>query len=211
MRRLLRAHDRLRVGVTVALAWSTALAGHASAQAQVPCRPAPGTTTIAHSAQARIFSDDRNGNDYACLYSNGHPRYLSTTEHYEYSRVHFAGPYVAYVPIVEGTTDKVGVMNMATGRAHYYEAARPIEHAVCPEVASLVLKPDGAVAWIATNFLAEFCGPPPPGPVIEVRAHDRQGLRVLDSGTGIVPTSLRLSHSRLRWVDGGQARTATLH
>jgi FtsP/CotA-like multicopper oxidase with cupredoxin domain len=72
-----------------------------------------------------------------------------------------------------------------------------------------VLKSDGAVAWIATNFLGTFCISPP-GPAIEVRRHDRRGLRVVASGTGIVPTSLHLSGSVLHWIDGGMARSATL-
>jgi hypothetical protein len=34
--------------------------------------------------------------------------------------------------------------------------------------------------------------------------------RLLDSGTGIVPTSLRLHGSTLSWRDGASTRTATL-
>jgi hypothetical protein len=203
-------HRAVRLGVVVGATSSSLLIVAASAHARIPCRPGPGTTTIAHSARARIFSDNRNGNDYACLYSNGHPRYLSSTEHYEYTLVRFAGPYVAYVPKIEATTGDVGVMNMNSGRRHSYQIVRPIAHGICPEAGSLVLKADGAVAWIATNFLGAGCTHPP-GPAIEVRAHDSRGLRVLDSGTSIVPTSLHLSGSVLRWRHGGHTRTATLH
>ena len=200
----------MRLVRSVAAAWAISVAGQASAQASIPCRPAPGTTTVAHSTKARIFEDERHGNDYACLYSDGHAHYLSGSEHYEYRLVRFAGSYVAYVQNIEGVDDHVGVMNLRTGRLGNYEEVRPIDNAVCPQVVSLVLKSDGAAAWIATNFLAEGFCENPPGPAIEVRLHDRHGLRVVDSGTGIVPTSLRLSGSMLQWVDAGHVRSVTL-
>ncbi len=203
------ALPRLRSLLLAVAAWALLFAGAASAHASVPCRPGPGTTTIAHSKHARIFSDERNGNDYACLYSNGHPRYLSTTEHFEYPLVRFAGPYVAYMPTIEAVPGNVSVLNMSTGRAHEYESAQPIEGATCAEVTSLALKGDGAVAWIATNFLSPNCEPRP-GATIEVRAHDRHGLRVLDTGTVIGLKSLRLSRSTVTWKDGGATRSATL-
>ena len=192
------------------MAMLVVLAGHAQARAPIPCRPGPGTTTIAHTAKARIFSDNRNGNDYACLYSNGHPRFLSTTEHFEYPLVRFAAPYVAYVPTIEAVPDDVKVMDMRNGHVHTYPAVHPIENKICSQTQSLELKRDGAVAWIATNFRASGCEHPPTG-AIEVRVHDKLGLRLLDSSLAIVPTSLQLSGSTLRWVDGGLTRTATLH
>jgi hypothetical protein len=200
----------MRLVGSVAVAWAIPVAGQASAQARIPCRPASGTTTIARSTRARIFEDQRDGNDYVCLYSDGHAHYLSSSEHYEYRLVRFAGSYVAYVQNVEGVDDHVGVMDLRMGRMGNYQEVRPIDNAVCPQVDSLVLKSDGAVAWIATNFLAEGFCENPPGPAIEVRLHDRHGLRVVDSGTGIIPTSLHLSDSMLRWVDAGHVRSATL-
>jgi hypothetical protein len=210
MGRSLTRWPTARLALAALAAGSISLAEQASARASIPCRPGPGTATIAHSSRARIFSDERNGNDYACLYSNGHPRYLSSTEHYEYLHVRFAGPYVAFEPTIEAVPSNVGVMNMRTGRVHTYEAARPFENGTCSEVNSLVLKGDGAVAWIATDFPEQLC-PHPPATTLEVRSHDRHGLHVLDSGTGIAPTSLRLHRARLSWVDGGSTRTATLH
>lgn len=200
----------MRLVGSVAIACAISVAGQASAQARIPCRPASGTTTIAHSTRARIFEDERDGNDYACLYSDGHAHYLSSSEHYEYRLVRFAGSYVAYVQNIEAVDDHVGVMNLRTGRLGNYQEVRPIGNAVCPQVDSLVLKSDGAVAWIATNFLAQGFCENPPGPAIEVRRHDRRGLHVVDHGTGIVPTSLHLSGSMLRWVDAGHVRSATL-
>lgn len=215
---------------TAAAAILAASAPASAASRRVPCRPKRGTTTIAHSAKARIFSDARTGNDYACLYSNGHPRFLSTTEHWEYEMVRFAGPYVAFVGIAEAANTEVGVMNMRTGRVRDFredEEVAPVKlqpsqcpsavpncSAVCPQVDSLVLKSDGAVAWIAVNFppptsSSGFCGNEVP-PITEVRRHDRRGLRVIGTGSGIVASSLRLSGSTLTWRSEGATLSSNL-
>jgi hypothetical protein len=205
----------------------------ASYASSVRCRPGPGTRTIAHSQNARIFSDSRTGNDYACLYRNGHPRLLSTTEHWEYRMPRFSGNYVAFLALANGANAYIGAMNLTNGRLlkiQEQKQAAPVNPppsecpsavprctVTCPQVESLVLKPDGAVAWIAVNF------PPPakPGQVFrgcgsrfptttEVRTHDRGGLRVLGHGNGIVPTSLRLSRAKLEWIEDGRTVSTAL-
>lgn len=181
----------------------------APAQARIPCRPGPGTRTLAHSATARIFEYERNGNDYACLYSSGHARYLSVSEHFFYRLVRFAGPYVAFVQNIAAIDDHVGVLNMRTGHLHNYEEAPPIEKSICAEVNSLVLKSDGAVAWIATNFPTGGCENPP-GPIVEVHRHDRRGSAVLAQGPAIDPASLSLGGSLLLWLDAEHVSGATL-
>lgn len=210
---------------------SASLAARATRRAHVPCRPAKGTTTIAHSAKARIFTDARTGNYYACLYKNGHPRVLSTIEHWEYEMVRFSGKYVAFVAFAESSNAYVGVLNMSTGRRHRFhedEEVAPIKlapgqcpsadpncNAVCPQVDSLVLKSDGGVAWIAVNFPAPSpstgvsCGNETP-PVTEVRRYDSRGLEVIGQGAGIEPASLRLHGSTLTWIDEGMSATASL-
>lgn len=229
-------------GAFLASAWSPTVApavagGDGSGRAQiasdarhVPCRPARGTETIAHNSRARIFSDERTGDDYACLYSNGQARVLSPSEHWEYHRVHFSGRYVAFVAFAEGANAYVGVMNLSTGRVRRfreYEEVAPVKappnecpsgvpncSVVCPQVDSLVLKPDGAIAWIAVNFHAPSPTDPSCGtgiaPVIEVRRHDQRGLDVIATGAGIVPGSLRLAGATLSFSDGGHTVTATL-
>lgn len=206
-RSLLRRHAG---AIACAVTTAAALIGaDTSAAAAVQCQPGPGTTTIAQSREARVFEDELDGNDYACLYSVGVPRLLSSAEHFGYRLVRFAGSYVAFVQTIDTADDHLGVVNMRTGRAHEYLEAAPIRNAVCPEVRSLVLRFDGAIAWIATNFKGPYCLNPP-GPVVEVRLHDRRGLRVLDRGLGIAPGSLRLKGSRVRWVDRGHRRSATI-
>jgi len=176
--------------------------------ARIPCRPTPGSATIAQNHAARLFTA-ADGNDYACLYSVGRAFYLSGAEHYEYRLVHFSGPYLAYVQNIEASDDNVGEMDLRSGRLHTFEIATPIHNSVCYEVGSLALKADGAIAWIGTNFLGYACISPP-GPEIEVRRHDRRGLRILDRGSGIVPSSLHLLKGVLSWTDGAVGRRATL-
>jgi hypothetical protein len=209
MRRALAAH-RVALGVAAAVACSMALSGLALAHEEIPCRPGPGTTTIAQSKRARIFEDHRDENDYACLYSNGHPRLLSPSEHYGYPIVRFAGPYVAFVPTTRSAREgNVWVMDLRSGHKHSYVEVQPFENGICGEAVSLVLKSDGALAWTARNYL-EGCPQSPP-PTVEVRVHDRHGLRVLETAPGIVATSLHISGSTVSWVNGGSTRTATLY
>jgi hypothetical protein len=202
-----------RVAFVVAAAMACAMTASAPAAAheEIPCRPGPGTTTIAHSKHARIFEDGRNQNDYACLYSNGHPRLLSPSEHYGYPIVRFAGPYVAFVPTTRSAREgSVWVMDLRSGHKHSYVEVQPAEeNAICGEAVSLVLKSDGAIAWTARNYL-EGCPHAPPA-TVEVRVHDRHGLRILESAPGIVPTSLHISGSTVSWVNSGTTRTATLY
>ncbi len=71
---------------------------------------------------------------------------------------------------------------------------------------SLVLKPDGAVAWI--GLVSSVVGN---RHAIEVHEADRNRPAVmLDSGAAIVPGSLRLRGSRLTWKHGAATRAATL-
>ena len=181
------------------------LRGHT---AGIGCRPGAGSVTIAQSPAARLFTA-ADGNDYACLYSVDRAFYLSSGEHYEYRLVHFSGPYVAYVQNIEAGDDNVGELDLRSGRLRTFEIATPIENSVCYEVGSLALKADGAIAWIGTNFLGSACISPP-GPEIEVRRHDRRGLKILDSSIKIAPSSLHLFKGVLTWTDGAVKRSATL-
>jgi hypothetical protein len=177
--------------------------------ARIPCRPTADSTTIAQNPAARVFTA-ADGNDYACLYSVGRAFYLSGAEHYDYRLVHFSGPYVAYVQNIEASDDNIGEMDLRTGRLRTFVIATPIENSVCYGVGSLALNADGGIAWIGTNFLGFACISPP-GPEIEVRRHDRRGLRILDSGRRIVPGSLHLLKGVLSWTDGPVKRKSTLY
>lgn len=226
---------RIAALMLAAMALCAALAATASARTakpKVPCKGGAATHTIAHSAKARLFTDQKTGYYYACLYKNGHPRKISTIEHWEYELVRFRDNYIAFVAIAEASNNDIGVMNMATGHIREFgdgEEVAPIKpppsqcpsgvpncNVVCPQVDSLVVKANGSVAWIAVNFPAPspatgvFCGNEI-APVTEVRRYDSRGLKVIAQGAGIEPASLRLSGgSTLSWVDEGHNMTASL-
>jgi hypothetical protein len=73
-------------------------------------------------------------------------------------------------------------------------------------VLSIVVKADGAVAWTAR--MSSLGGGHPQLQVLAASAG--AGARLLDSGDGVAPISLRLQGSRLTWKSGGQIRSATL-
>jgi hypothetical protein len=74
-------------------------------------------------------------------------------------------------------------------------------------VGSLVLKPDGAVAWIGVgNSIVTHTR------TVAVYKADRHGsVERLDSGTTVRPGSLRLHGSKLSWAHNGSVRQASLN
>lgn len=83
---------------------------------------------------------------------------------------------------------------------------KPVGPEFMQSVAAVVVKPDGAVAWIGEG-----------GSVIsgrtrdiEVGRADARGVALLDSGTGIDARSLRLQGSSVTWRHSGQTRSASL-
>jgi hypothetical protein len=123
-----------------------------------------------------------------------------------------AGPMVAYEQSNNSETayspgysrNVVFVRDLRSGRILHRlptgTAARPGNVGRGPAFA-LVVKSDGAVAWIN----------PIEAPIsFEVHAVDRSGIRVLASGTGISPESLRLKGSTLSWVQDGKTAFAKL-
>ncbi|MGD0454472.1 MAG: hypothetical protein ABSB69_12810 [Solirubrobacteraceae bacterium] len=124
-----------------------------------------------------------------------------------------AGPIVAYEKSSYSTSVLstgfsrvwVFVRDLRTGRILH---KLPTGTAVHPgdvgkgRTSAIVVKADGAVAWIN----------PIEAPVSwEIHAVDGSGSRVLASGTGIDPHSLRLKGSTLSWVQSGKTEFATLH
>jgi hypothetical protein len=108
---------------------------------------------------------------------------------------------------VDTGSSELVVQRLTDGR-HLRTVAATVNR-VAPEsysaVTSLVLKRDGAVAWIAEarSIIRN-------GVDIEVHRADKRGEAELDSGTSIDPTSLRLRGSDLSWHAGASTRSATL-
>jgi hypothetical protein len=74
-------------------------------------------------------------------------------------------------------------------------------------VVSLVVKSDGAVAWIVENEIPARHVPAE----YEVHAVDKTGSRLLASGAEIDPHSLALAGSTLYWTQGGKPMSAALN
>ena len=75
-------------------------------------------------------------------------------------------------------------------------------------VVGMVVKSDGAVAWIARIAEALVRGKPWE---YEVHAVDKTGSRLLESGADIDPSSLALAGSTLYWTQGGRPMSAVLN
>jgi hypothetical protein len=82
---------------------------------------------------------------------------------------------------------------------------RPLGPESYQSVASLVLKSDGAVAWIgaASSIIRR-------GSYAEVHRADRRGQALLDSGAAIDPRSLRLHGSTFSWRHADFTRGSSL-
>ena len=132
-----------------------------------------------------------------------------------------AGPIVAFeefatsnLPAGISRDDQVVVRDLRSGRFLHdlptgTPAAPPENGDVgVGEIQSLVVKSDGAVAWIVQAL--ETVG----GQLIsnyQVHTVDASGSRVVVSGREIDPSSLALAGSTLYWTQGGKPFSATLN
>lgn len=190
---------------------SSASSATSSAALPVACGPVS-ATTLAGGREARVYV--QAGTVYGCA-RGGHGRYVlgrrgSCLRSSAVAPVTVAGRFAAYglqrCGIDTGSTE-VLVRRLTDGRVvHADPASSPAGPEGYQAVNSLVLKADGAVAWIATGrSLGRSAS------LVEVWRVDRSGtLRRLDSGPAIVTGSLRLHGSTLSWRHGSAPRTALL-
>ena len=207
------------------LALFTALGGTSYAATQLApgqssCDPR-GSATIAQDAVGRFYSrtfTDRTAGLprtrwYVCAFKHGTSRvvYRSTTNGRAGSPVplgksaRVSGRYAAF--LVTGGSNPCGVGffsvqvdDLVTGHAMF--RTRPVHPPAFSDLceASLVLKANGSVAWIAP-------GPRPPGrhgtgsgSIWYVKRHDSTGTATVDAGEGIDPHSLAAGGSWLYWT-----------
>ena len=119
-----------------------------------------------------------------------------TTAAYGYTR--FGVDTVSSEVVVRRLTDGATLANLPSIRLVGAESFESVQ--------SIVVKADGAVAWIAsvTSILSHRDR-------FEVHSARGSSDSLLDSGPGIAPTSLRLNGSALSWRHGTATRRATLH
>jgi hypothetical protein len=181
---------------------ATAQAGAGGGNA---CGPA-NARTLASSPRARVYALRKAV--YGCA---GKTRYrlgsVPSPQVDDYvSRVVVAGRLAAYASGYKGydfTSATVVVRNLADGKQLFNSPALSNPQATgetTQSVDSLVVRPDGNVAWIAKW---QFYSPP-----IGVEVHRRKGM--LDHGRTIRSGSLKLHGSLLSWKHGSRTRHAKL-
>jgi hypothetical protein len=177
-----------------------------------PCAQA-GSKTLAANGSVRVFS--QGAFVYGCSQRTGRRSRLGRSAlcigAARVGPVVVAGDDAAYglerCGVDTGFTQVV-VKRLTDGRELRSDAAitGPLGVESYETVASLVVKGDGSVAWIASGRSIVGKGPSP----VEVHKHDARGLALLDSGSGIARGSLRLHGSKLTWKRGVALRSAIL-
>jgi hypothetical protein len=206
--------QRLMIGCAVL---GTAACGSAASTAGSKskarhCGPS-GAHTLVSGRQGRVY--ERGGGVFGCAFGSGSGHRLGAVSRSlvepTVGPIAIAGTVVAYGSKTFGTdtaTVMVDVRRLTSGR--FLHARPALTQPVRPEsfqtVSSVVVASDGAVAWIGS---AES-GPSRNRMDVEALEIDASGERVLDSGAGVDPSSLRLNGSRLTWMDSGASRDAEL-
>ena len=191
---------------------AAAAAGGARATGAPGCRPT-GAHVLAADRAAQVFS--WHGSVYGCANPAGVQRLLGgagfcNSPAGTVAPVKLAGEIVAFGLTHCGVDTGSGSLverDLASGRtrANLPSITRPIGPESYTSVKTIVLRPDGAVGWIAGG-----------GSIVSHRSsYEVQRLAdgkatLLDSGSSIVPSSLRLQGPLMLWRDGQRMRSATL-
>lgn len=185
--------------------------GGATPQAAA-CHPAGGRTLATGSA-AYVYT--LGSSAYGCSKRTGRRTHLGQTRSClgtpRIGPVVVAGDLAAYALQRCGADTgraQVIVRRLTDGRQ--LMSAPAFSGALAPQsytsVDTLVLRADGALAWIASGSSIVR-----PTRAREVHGSQHAGPSLLDAGVHIVPASLRLHGSaQVSWTDGGTVRTATL-
>lgn len=177
------------------------------------CGP-PRARTLAGSARARVYAV--GGTVYGCAVPGRHSFRLGSSLGFQRSRTHVgdvsvAGRIAAYGVTafgVDTSRTEVLVRRLTDGALLGSYPANTVHFAEAfSSVGSLVVKGDGAVAWIGRE--TAIGRSQLTIQVFEARGSASAGTE-LDSGSGIAPGSLRLQGSTLTWHHGNATRRATL-
>jgi hypothetical protein len=178
--------------------------------ASAACSPA-GSLTLERSRASRVYS--LGGKAYACLYSSGESYKLGSATlcigAVRAGPFALAGGDVAYGATscgIDFSTTEVIVRSLVSSRTLRKAPATNMSLGEQEGgLQSLVLKADGSDAWIATE---QSLGNKQR--LLQLFRDDKSGLKLLDSGLGVPPSSLRLHGSQLTWRHDGTSRHATL-
>lgn len=183
--------------------------------ARHPHCPRVGKFALVADAQAEVYEAEGRfvREMFACAYASGHAYALGPKTECIGSggcggveNAVLGGSFVAYEKFVVASEPFVGetssywhviVRNLRTGRVVHRA------NSTGSFVEYMVVKSDGAVAWIVdTSFLPEEHA---------VVAVDKIGTRTLASGPGIAPSSLTLTGNMLSWTESGRTASAVLN
>jgi hypothetical protein len=211
-----RAHVALlALLVLLVAAGATAVSEAARASraqiASISCDPS-GARTLAVDADARVYSLRKKV--YGC--ANGATRrYVLGSTGFCVNAdavgavVRLAAAYVGYSVAtcgIDNGTTIVYLRRLSDGAiTRQHGATTTVGVESHQTVNSLVVRADGAVAWIAT---ANSIGAPKL--VRQVERLDSHGFALLDSGRGIAPNSLDLHGTLISWTDHGTVHDAKL-
>jgi hypothetical protein len=201
------------IAVLIVLAACGSSSGKASGgSAAASCGPA-GAQTLAVDRTARVYQS--GGNVYGCSTASKRSYRLGASARSiregRAGPIALAGTDVAYGYTqygVDTVSAEVLVRDLSTGRQLRSEPATtaPARVEFVQSVDSVVVKADGAVAWIGES------GSVISGPTnTEVDRADARGLSMLDSGSGIDLRSLRLHGVTVTWRHDGRTRSASLN
>lgn len=207
---------RLRAVALISLALTAAFAAGVlvpatRARARVPCGPS-NAPTLAGDAHVRVYA--AGGVAFGCATGGKKSFRLGVRSNCIGSNL--VGPVVVAGAVAAYGSERCGVdmgstqvvvRNLTTGSRL---SASPAVEAPGPEsfasVSSLVVRPDGAAAWIAVaNSLGTHRS------TLELwRVSARGTTALLDSGSAVTRRSLRLRGDKLSWTHGGRPRSCTL-
>lgn len=215
------AISTISVLLLLLLAAVSASAASGRQKALAKCQPGH-SRLLAVDAQAQVYKMINEGGPfleaYGCVYGR-RPYILGRLPENSLSPggaggvelITLSGTMVAYQYSAFGEVGWkswiIAVQSLRTGKyLHKLPTGKLEEPSPNPESAgigpalTIVIKSDGAVAWIAEDRELSENGPP----YYQVHALDKTGSRILAAGTGIDPRSLALAGSTLYWTKGGQ-------
>lgn len=222
----------IAIGFVLILVLPAASASDASSRHAAPPKCPPGHSDLivadAHAQVYEAFDPAEEGfKVYGCAYEHkrsyglGLPFSASGTAGGGVDEETLAGPVVAYEESAGSETSAVEggsmfavvvVRDLRTGRVlHRVPTGTPSvpdpSHVGVGAVVALVVKSDGAVAWIVENLKrsTETLS------FYEVHELEKAGGGVLASGTDIGPRSLALAGSTLYWTQSGKPFSAMLN
>ena len=202
----------VRAATPAAQRTATSTTTRTTPAAAAPSCPPAGAHVLAASRRARVYA--LGGSVYGCAAPAGRSYRLGAASRSpgqaRVGPVAVAGTVAAYALTSFGIdigASVIAVRDLASGRLLHQSVAI---HRALPQayqlVSAIVVKPDGAVAWISQieSVIRRAAGG------LAVLRLDAHGAALLDASSRIRPRSLRLHGSTLTWRDGAQLRSATL-